>query len=66
MTSERLDADVGVQTPAVDVLTELAEAEAAEADARAEASEAKVRAAELRDRATHGVGAQAQPTARLG
>ena len=65
MTSERLDADVGVQTQAVDVLTELAEAEAAEADARAEASEAKVRAAELRDRATHGVGAQAQPTARL-
>lgn len=66
MTSERLDADVGVQTPAVDVLTELAEAEAAEADARAEASEAKARAAELRDRATHGVGAQARPTARLG
>jgi Mce-associated membrane protein len=66
MTSERLDVDVGVQTPAADVLAALAEAEAAEADARAEASVAKARAAELRDRATHGVGAPTGPAARLG
>ena len=66
MTSERLDVDVGVQTPAVDVLAALAEAEAAEADARAEAVQAKARAAELRDRATHSVGAPTGPAARLG
>jgi Mce-associated membrane protein len=66
MTSERLDVDVVVQTPAVDIVAALAEAEAAEADARAEAVQAKARAARLRDTAPEGAGALDLPTARLG
>lgn len=65
MTSERLGVDVVVQTPAVDALRALAEAEAAEADARAEAVQAKARAARLRGHAPDGA-APIRPTARLG
>lgn len=66
MTSERLDVDVVVQTPAVDIVAALAEAEAAEADARAEAVQAKARAARLRDTTPEGADALGLPTARLG
>ena len=54
MTSERPDVDVPARV--ADVIVELAEAEAAEADARAEAAVAKARAVRLRGRSGEDAG----------